>query len=220
MSNSATPLHVGAILFDGFELLDLYGPLEIFSLLEPKPVIRLLSEKTGPVASHAGPVSLADLALTEPLPLDILLIPGGQGTRALVHNVRFLDQLLALFRRAKYVLSVCTGSALLAKAGLLDGKQATSNKMAFAWVTQQGPRVHWVPRARWVRDGNIFTSSGISAGTDMAVAVLDHLYGTAVAQQVCQRAEYLWHHVPQDDPFCSEALLQINRTGSLPDTEA
>lgn len=98
-------------------------------------------------------------------------------------------------------MSVCTGSVLLASAGLLDGRKATSNKMSFDWVTEQGPDVDWVAKARWVEDGRFFTSSGVSAGMDMSLAVITRLLDRAAADKVAQIAEYEWHDNAARDPF-------------------
>lgn len=97
-------------------------------------------------------------------PESVLVIPGGRETRALVGNERFLNGISELVQNAGYVLSICTGSALLAKAGVLDGLKATSNKKAFEWAKSNSNQVTWVYHARWVNDGKFYTSSGVSAG--------------------------------------------------------
>ncbi len=99
--------------------------------------------------------------------------------------------------------SVCTGSAALAAAGLLDGYRATSNKRAFGWVTQHGPGVEWVPEARWVQDRDRWTSSGVAAGMDMAVALIASLLGDEVAESVAARVELEPHRDPAWDPFAA-----------------
>ena len=98
-------------------------------------------------------------------------------------------------------MSVCSGSALLAKAGLLDGRRATSNKMFFQLARSQSDRVQWVTAARWVEDGPFATSSGVSAGTDMALAVIAKLYGRERAEQIAIQTEYSWHRDADRDPF-------------------
>ena len=192
---------VGAVLFPGFELLDLYGPLEMLGLLGDQVSITLFSEIPGTIESSAGVKGYAEASLKEASTLDLLLIPGGIGTRPLVLENRFIDLLREKAREARLVATVCTGSALLAKTGLLDGHRATSNKIAFDWVREQGPSVHWVREARWVEDGNFFTSSGISAGIDMTLGVISHLYGWESALEVARRAEYLWNEESSIDPF-------------------
>jgi transcriptional regulator GlxA family with amidase domain len=102
---------------------------------------------------------------------------------------------------AEIVTSVCTGAALLARAGLLDGHRATTNKLSFKWVTEQGLAVEWIRQARWVEDGKFATSSGVSAGIDMTLALIAKLAGVETAEQVAIRMEYEWHRDPQWDPF-------------------
>jgi len=96
---------------------------------------------------------------------------------------------------------VCTGSALLARTGVMDGRPATSNKVAWDWVVKQGPRVRWQRKARWVDDGDLVTSSGVSAGIDMALSVVARLHGTDMARQAARFMEYVWHESAEDDPF-------------------
>ena len=113
--------------------------------------------------------------------------------------------MLAFLRRhsaaAQVTMSVCSGSAILAKAGLLDNRSATSNKQFFSLATNQSKKVKWVERARWVEDGNMFTSSGVSAGIDMALAVIARLYGKERAERTAAWTEYEWHQDASWDPF-------------------
>ncbi|MGV3022842.1 DJ-1/PfpI family protein [Streptococcus suis] len=134
-------------------------------------------------------------------PIDVLLLPGGRGTRTLVENEAFLTSLGQLAEQASFVLSVCTGSALLAKAGLLDAKEATSNKLAFDWVTSQGLAVNWKRQARWVHDGKYYTSSGVSAGMDMVLGFVRDQFGQELAEQIARQAEYHWQDDPDRDDF-------------------
>jgi putative intracellular protease/amidase len=133
------------------------------------------------------------------------MIPGGGGTRREVNNPAMLDFLRRQDRGTEWTTSVCTGSAVLAKAGILDGRNATSNKMAWAWATSQSTAVHWQPRARWVIDGKHVTSSGVSAGTDMALALVEKLYGREQADRIAHGAEYVWNDDPHNDPFAVAA---------------
>ena len=98
-------------------------------------------------------------------------------------------------------MSVCTGSAILAKAGVLDGRKATSNKQFFEFARIQSDKVTWVEEARWVEDGPVATSSGVSAGTDMALGIIARLYGAERAQQIANLTEYEWQTDPTRDPF-------------------
>ena len=201
MNDPVAKFRIGALLFPQFELLDVYGPLEFLGNLGPGVSITMMAEAPGAIPSAQGPKGVADLALAEVADLDLLLVPGGWGTRALAQNESFLRQLKTVAARAKYVASVCTGSALLAKAGILDGRSATSNKRVFDWVMTQGPRVNWVRPARWVEDGNLFTSSGVTAGMDMTLGLIQHIFGRTKSLELAQNAEYGWHEDKTFDPF-------------------
>jgi transcriptional regulator GlxA family with amidase domain len=144
---------------------------------------------------------VADTAVAYVESLDVLLVPGGWGTRREVENQALLAQLVRLAASSRFVTSVCTGSALLARAGLLDGRKATTNKRAFKWVASQGPRVEWVAEARWVEDGRFFTSAGVSAGMDMALGLIAHLIGRDTALAFANQTEYQWHDDKGWDPF-------------------
>lgn len=207
MSRSTSGIQVVAVLFPEFELLDLYGPLEMFGLLEKcgqsVKIVCAAAQAGRVVSGTAGVGGYADSTLARPIPCDIMMVPGGMGTRAAVNDDTLLAQIRAQAEHSRWITSVCTGSALLAKAGLLDGKKATSNKRAFDWVAAQGPAVDWVRQARWVEDGNVFTSSGISAGIDMSLGLIDRIFGQAMAQAIASRAEYTWHNDAESDPFAA-----------------
>jgi putative intracellular protease/amidase len=194
-------LSLAVVLFEGFELLDVFGPLEMFGMLPEQFEIFLIAESGDIVASNQGPKSLVDYRFEDCPAFDILLVPGGKGTRREVDNPVLLDWLRSQAQTAQYVTSVCTGSALLARAGLLDGRRATTNKAAFEWVASQGERVDWQKQARWVEDDRYFTSSGVSAGIDMSLALIARLSGQETAEQVATWAEYEWHRDPNWDPF-------------------
>lgn len=192
---------IGVVLFPGFELLDVFGPLEMYGIAEEHFQLCMVAQNGGEVASRQGPKSMVEHTFDEDIFYDILLVPGGQGTRREVNNEVMLAWLRKQAEQAQFVTSVCTGSALLAKAGLLDGVRATTNKLAFDWVISQGPQVNWQKQARWVEDGRFFTSSGVSAGMDMALALIRKLLGEETAEQVALWAEYEWHQDANWDPF-------------------
>jgi transcriptional regulator GlxA family with amidase domain len=194
-------LSLAVVLFEDFELLDVFGPLEMFGLLPEQFEIFLIAENGDIVASSQGPKSLVDYRFENCPAFNILLVPGGRGTRREVDNPVLLEWLRSQAQTAQYVTSVCTGSALLARAGLLDGRRATTNKAAFEWVVSQGERVEWQKQARWVEDDHFFTSSGVSAGIDMSLALIAQLTGQETAEQVATWAEYEWHQDPSWDPF-------------------
>jgi transcriptional regulator GlxA family with amidase domain len=192
---------VGAVLFEGFELLDVFGPLEMFGLLKERATLMMLAENPGIIRSAQGPACVAESSLAADHGLDVLLVPGGIGTRREVSNPAFLSAIRRQSDTARLVSSVCTGSGLLAKAGLLDGRRATSNKVSFKWAVAQGPDVTWVPEARWVEDGRFFTSSGVSAGMDMALGLIARLFDRQTSVKVAHWAEYAWHEDRDWDPF-------------------
>ena len=203
-------LALGAILYPGFEMLDLFGPLEMFSMVPAELLsIHMIAEQAGPVPaamgfSISGPKVVADYGFEDAPDLDILLLPGGFGTLPELENPAMMDFLAQRSSRAQVTASVCSGSALLARAGVLDGHRATSNKQLFSLATSQSDKVEWVEAARWVDDGPVVTASGVSAGTDMGVALIQRIWGDDMARQVAEFAEYTWHEDPDHDPFVSE----------------
>jgi len=198
----STPRTLGAVFYPDFELLDSYGPLEMFGSLGPDDLrIVTVAEKKGPVASAQGPATLATYDFGDCPKLDLLLLPGGIGTLQQLGSAVLVEFLRARSRTAELTMSVCSGSALLARAGVLDGRRATSNKVFFSLATSQSDKVEWVERARWVEDGPFWTSSGVSAGTDMALAVIAKLYGRERAELVATLTEYEWEDDAARDPF-------------------
>lgn len=200
-SQSNPPRTLAVLLFEGFELLDVFGPLEMFGQLRDQLSITLVAHAPGPVRSEQGPAAYADLALEQATQFDAILVPGGIGTRMQVNNPALLEWIAQRAASGAYVLSVCTGSGLLAKAGVLAGRRATTNKMAFAWVRGQDPTADWVAKARWVRDEAIYTSAGVSAGMDMALGFISDHWGREKAERIALWAEYEWNDDPAADRF-------------------
>jgi len=201
---------LGCLVFPGFELLDVFGPLELFGVLRDHFEIVVVAEHGGPIASAQGPEVVAAQSFADCPAVDLLLVPGGVGTRREVDNRRLIEWVGKCAERAELTMSVCTGAGLLARAGVLDGRRATTNKRNFAWPVSQGPRVEWVREARWVEDGDVFTSSGVSAGMDMALAVIARLAGPQAAEEAALNSEYEWHRDPAWDPFAKlHGLVQI-----------
>ena len=192
---------LGVVLYAGFELLDVYGPVEMFGNLGDRMKVVMVAEEAGEVASTQGPKVVADYGFEDCPKLDLMLVPGGFGTIRELNNETMLSWLRERAEEAEIVTSVCSGSAILAKAGLLDGRRATSNKQYFGLAVQQGPKVEWVKEARWVDDGDRVTSSGVSAGIDMALAVISRLYGEDTAEGLANLTEYQWHRDADVDPF-------------------
>lgn len=195
-------MEVQIFLFPDFETLDACGPVEILGRQEGY-ILRYVSNAGGIIKSSQGLPVMTERA-DRVGEADILLIPGGQGTRTLVDDAAFIAQLRAHAERAACCLTVCTGSVLLAKTGLLDGRKATSNKCAFSWACTQRPEVIWIGHARWVTDGKYYTSSGVSAGIDMALGFIADRYGTEQAQVMAKSIEYVWNGDKEKDDFAAE----------------
>jgi transcriptional regulator GlxA family with amidase domain len=202
---------VGVVLYPGFEVLDVFGPVEMFlSVGQERMKVVMVAEASGPVASgpttdaagkYAGPKAHADYSFADAPEIDILLVPGGFGTLQAVNDRALLEFVAKVSGEAALTTSVCSGSAILARAGLLDEKKATSNKAYYTMLTAYGPKVEWVPKARWVEDGKMITSSGVSAGMDMALAIIARLYGDEAANAIADGTEYVWNRDPDNDPF-------------------
>lgn len=192
------------ILFPDFETLDVFGPVEIFGKAEGSE-IKFYSFEGGTIKNRDSvridtkPIDQLHIEET-----DILFIPGGMGARIKVGNKKFIDKLRSLAEQSQYVLTVCTGSALLAKTGLLDGKKATSNKRSFEWAKTSSDKVDWIKQARWVVDGKYYTSSGISAGMDMALGFISDVKGYEAAREIAHRIEYNWQEDKDHDDFSNQ----------------
>ncbi|KAL2850846.1 class I glutamine amidotransferase-like protein [Aspergillus pseudodeflectus] len=210
----AEPLHIGLLLFPGFQALDVFGPIDCLNVLSRTHPLTLsiLSHTLDPISTKSPlhPTSISQTinpthTFSSPPPdIDVLLIPGGLGTRLLdsdpiTASIAFIREIYPALR---YLITVCTGSGLAARAGVLDGRRATTNKRAFRDVAAWGgERVEWVAKARWVIDGNVWTSSGVSAGIDVTLAWIAHVYGEEVAQGVADGIEYRRVKDAGDDPF-------------------
>ncbi|RIA97238.1 ThiJ/PfpI domain-containing protein [Glomus cerebriforme] len=160
-----------------------------------------ISQNGEQVTSNCQLANKVDYSFDNCPEFDVLFIPGGEGTLGVLDNPITLEFVKKHVPKVKYVLTVCTGSGIVAKTGLLDGKRATTNKIFWDWTTSHGPNVLWVKKARWVVDGKFYTSSGVSAGMDMALGFISDKYGKEVAENVALQTEYDWHKNPDWDPF-------------------
>lgn len=192
---------LGVVLFSGFELLDVYGPLEMWGNVGPQIKIVTVAAEKGPVASAQGPKTVADYSFEDCPPLDLLLVPGGFGVIPQLNNEALKKFIRTRTEKTEITMSVCNGASILAAAGILDGRPATTNKAYWGLATGPGPNVKWVKEARWVDDGDIVTSSGVSAGMDMSLHVIARLFGKQTAEGIANGTEYEWHSDPQWDPF-------------------
>lgn len=143
---------IAVVLYDKFETLDVFGPVQMWGRLPDHKVV-FVAEKAGPVHSSQGPEAVATYSFDNAPQFDIVMVPGGGGARQEVNNPKILDFIRRQDKGTDLTISVCTGAALLAKAGLLNDRKATTNKLAWKWATGQSDKVGWVGQARWVEDG-------------------------------------------------------------------
>lgn len=169
--------------------------------------IKVVAETLHPVVSYHGFRVVVDRTLSDTSNYDLVLIPGGDSAPLAQRNDAIHNWIIEASDRAEYVMAVCTGTVLLATTGLLDGRRATTNKKDYRATIPFGPKVNWVPEARWVEDGKFFTSSGVSAGMDMSLAVMERLFGKVAAENIAVGTEYEWHRDSQRDPFAKLAGL-------------
>ncbi|KAK8235582.1 class I glutamine amidotransferase-like protein [Phyllosticta capitalensis] len=224
------PVHFSILLFPAFDALDVIGPLEVLSHLARSYHITVSyistastasswsnSSSNGPLdsvstatrAASMNPFNSSAFVAIEPThslddppaQIDALIVPGGPGTRApdLNSTISFVA---STFPRLDYLLTVCTGAGIAARAGVLDGRRVTTNKKSWDETTAlrpEGPR--WERNARWTEDGKVWTSGGVSAGIDMLLGFVARLYGGAVARSVAEDMEYEWRNDGSWDPF-------------------
>lgn len=192
---------IATVLFNDFETLDAFGPVEILGRLKEHFTIRFYSQHGGIVTSSQEVPVVTGLLSEIEASNYVLVVPGGIGVLALVKDQGFIDGLARLSKRAEYILTVCTGSILLSKTGLLDGKNATTNKRLFSWAVHESPGVNWIKKARWVKDGTVYTGSGVSAGMDMTLGFIADILGYDTAKRQSIEIEYDWKADPHWDPF-------------------
>jgi len=202
-SASNRKLRVGIVIYPGFEALDVYGPLEMWAYV-PNFEVLLISETLKPVKSAQQVATLPTHTFKTAPSLDILMVPGGMGTFQQLNNPLLIKFIQQSNRTTQFTASVCTGSALLAKAGVLDGQRATTNKRFFFLSEQQSKAIDWVPAARWVESGKYFTSSGVSAGIDMALGLVAKIHGQEQAAELASQLEYQWHTDASQDVFADK----------------
>ena len=201
MTNQNPLPTVGILIFDDVEVLDFCGPFEVFSVARPlgehNDESKLFNVLT--IAEHDKIITCRGGLLVKPHatidnhpPFDILVVPGGYGTRRELHNQRLLDWIVRQDQHTNLTTSVCTGAFLLAERGLLDHRQATTHWSSIEWMRTTYPAVNMVADARVVDQGHIITSAGISAGIDMSLHVVSRLYGIDVAEWAARRMEYDW----------------------------
>jgi cyclohexyl-isocyanide hydratase len=178
--------HIGLLLFPRMTQLDLTGPFEVFAKL-PGAEVLLLWKTLQPVEAETGLRILPHATLRDCPPLDLVCVPGGPGVSALMEDAEVLDWLRGQAQSVRYVTSVCTGSLVLGAAGLLRGKRATSHWASRDLLAGFGA----IPTpGRVVRDGNLFTGGGVTAGIDFALTAVAEMAGLKTAQEIQLQIEY------------------------------
>jgi transcriptional regulator GlxA family with amidase domain len=191
---------VGIVVFEAVEVLDFCGPFEVFSLTrlneekrrdEPSPFnVFLVAEATSPVVATGGMKVVPDYDLDSCPQVDILVVPGGWGTMREMNNQRLVEWIGDRSRQIETLTSVCTGALLLGKAGLLDGKRATTHWRFLDRMQELFPKVTVERQRHFVEEGSLFTSAGISAGIDMSLKVVARYCGQGVARATARHMEY------------------------------
>lgn len=191
---------VGILIFPAVEVLDFCGPYEVFSVtrldedrrrVEASPFeVLLVAESADPVVATGGLRVIPDATLETCPPLDILVVPGGWGTRTEISNHRLLTWVAERAKEVETLTSVCTGAMLLGRTGLLDGRRATTHWRSLDWMRQSFPTVTVEDKLHVVEDGDLLTSAGISAGIDMALRVVARYFGEAVGRATARHMEY------------------------------
>jgi transcriptional regulator GlxA family with amidase domain len=184
---------IGIVLFDEAEELDFVGPWEVFTMAartgQEVEVVSVAQEER-PVRCAKGMRVLPDLRLDAAGDFDIVLVPGGQGTRREVSNPVLIEWLRKTSARCSWVTSVCTGALLLCEAGLARGRKVTTHWAFVADLRERYPDVEVREQVRYVRDGNLVTAAGVSAGIDMALWLCGQLWGVEVARKTQRAMEY------------------------------
>ena len=192
MPDAPTARRFGFFMFPKFEELDLIGPWEMATMWRDNaggPECLTVAEQAGPITCAKGLTTMAEHDFASCPPLDFLLVPGGTAARRESRNSQVLEWLHQQAASCQHVLSVCTGSWILGAAGLLDGRRATSHWQGTRRLARH-PGVTVVEDQRWVRDGNIWTSAGVSAGIDLTLGFIEAIDGPDAAATVQLDAEY------------------------------
>lgn len=191
---------VGILVFPNVEVLDFCGPFEVFSVArlnearrrdDPSPFeVVLVAEREGTVTATGGLEVVPHHTIDSCPPLDVLVVPGGWGTRTEIENERLVAWIRERGRGVETLTSVCTGSMLLGRAGLLEGRRATTHWRSLGWMREMFPDVEVVTDEHVVTDGRVVTSAGVSAGIDMALRVVARYCGEEVARAAARVMEY------------------------------
>ena len=231
-SAASFPKSFGILLFPQFEVLDAAGPIEALNVLARSDgfedmTLSIISKTSEPISvgpvppntkgrNFLGPQLYVPTHTFESAPhIDVLIVPGGGGamdplpggakpdTDGHIDFIRKTFNGLDGRQPLKYLISVCNGTMLLIKAGVLDGVKATTTKDLWKTITEMGPKTHWIGKARWVDSGRLWTTSGVSAGTDGVLAWMESLVGSDRVTYVVNAMEWRRAESPEDDPFAT-----------------
>jgi transcriptional regulator GlxA family with amidase domain len=191
-------LNTAIFIFNDAEVLDFTGPFEVFAVTDELARHTLfhtytVAEMPGAVRARNGLKVVPDHTFESAPKPDILVIPGGFGTRALLNRPAIIDWVRQQSHAAQHTVSVCTGALLLAKAGLLDGLPATTHFECLELLRDLAPKASVQPDRRYVDNGTVLTSAGISAGIDVSLHLVSRLHGKETAAKVAAYIEYHWH---------------------------
>jgi transcriptional regulator GlxA family with amidase domain len=206
---------IGILIFPEFQLLDAAGPIAVFDTAarESTPPcyrLRVIARTAGPVASSSG-VELTAQTFSDD-PLDTLIVAGGWGSREASACPQTLASIRAASTRSRRIASVCSGAFILAAVGLLDGRRATTHWGRAAELARAYPQVHVEPDSIFTRDGSIWTSAGVTAGIDLALALVADDLGEGVAKRAAQQLVVYYRRPGGQSQF--SALLEADRPGS------
>jgi transcriptional regulator GlxA family with amidase domain len=195
--SEAKTRNVGILIFDDVEVLDFSGPFEVFAVAGRQIVpgaftVFTIGRSLDPVTARNGLSVNPRATMADAPPVDLLLIPGGYGTRQLMHDAAVIDWIKKRAPQAELVLSVCTGSLLLAVAGLLEGLSATTHHGALDLLREVAPNTTVRDDLRVVDNGRVITSAGVSAGIDMSFHVVAKLLSPEIAAETARYIEYPW----------------------------
>ncbi|HJT85857.1 MAG TPA: DJ-1/PfpI family protein [Nitrososphaeraceae archaeon] len=200
--NKKNQLIVGILIFNDVEILDVAGPFEVFAVtrlneeqrqIQPSPFkVLLIAENNKQIVAIGGLRLTPDVSISECPMLDLLIVPGGWGTRKESKNKILLNWIGNQFitSNSKLIASVCTGSSLLGKAGLLDGRDATTHWRAFDFLQESAPQARIIKKVRFTLTEPIFTAAGVSAGIDLALCIVSHFFGIEVGKSTARQMEY------------------------------
>ncbi|GAB0131677.1 hypothetical protein EsDP_00000139 [Epichloe bromicola] len=224
--NTTYPKNWAVTLFNSFDTMDVFGPIDVlfYASMSKQLNLSFVAETMDPVrmrpvsqaANKMGSHFEASINPTHtfdkpPRDIDVLLVPGGPGVRNASVSQAAVDFVRKTYPTVKYLLTVCTGSGIAARAGVLDGKRATTNKAAWKEIVAMGDKVKWVSPARWTVDGNVWTSSGVASGLDLIFEFIDVMYSKDLSRRLQGKVEYERAKDACHDPFA--ALHGVPPTG-------